>query len=106
MTTFTLELPEETAAWLRADAEAQGMNERDLLRTLVEQRYATASARPQGDGSEPDTTGLGRTLRDRLAPYIGAIDSSKTNGGDVSRLSEDERAFGEHLEQKRREGRL
>jgi hypothetical protein len=106
MTTFTLDLPDETAERLRADAEAQGVHEKELLRAIVVQRYATAPAGAQGSGHEASDAGPRRTLRDRLAPHIGAIDSSKTNGGQVSRLSEDKQAFGEYLEQKHREGRL
>lgn len=106
--TFTLDLPDETAARLRADAQAQGMDETDLLRTLVEQRYATAAGAETSNGSGYEVSGTEprRTLRDRLAPHIGAIDSSRTNGGEASRLSEDKRAFGQYLEQKHREGRL
>lgn len=109
MTTFTVDLPDETAAWVRAEAEAQGVNETDLLRTLVEQRYATASAAATHNGSSETGTGAQstqQTLAEALAGRIGVIDSSKTNGGRVSHLSEDEQAFGDHLEQKRRESRL
>ena len=37
--TITIDLPEDTLAALKADAEAQGLAEADLLRALVEKTY-------------------------------------------------------------------
>jgi hypothetical protein len=38
--TIVLDLPQETAERLRAEAEAKGMGEAELLRSLLEQRYS------------------------------------------------------------------
>ncbi len=100
MTTFTLELPEETVERLRADAEMQGVDAAELLRVLVEQRYAatpgTAQSGEPGDEEPP------KTLAQALDGLIGTVHS-----GGKDRLPEETgHAFTDYVIRKKREGRL
>lgn len=67
---YTIELAEETAARLRADAQARGVAEADLLRRAVERVYA------------PDAPPLPQRLAD-LAGFDAARRLAREAGGDL-----------------------
>jgi hypothetical protein len=101
---ITIQLSPDIETALRAEAEAQGRDPAELVRTLVEEIYAVAVGKST-TGSRPETRGQTQSLAEALEGLTGVIDSRERTGG-PSRLSEDEDAFAEALERKREEGRL
>jgi hypothetical protein len=90
--TITIELPPETGAALKSDAEAQGRDPEQLVRGLVEQAYTS----PEGEAP------AGRPgLAELYAGEFGRIEGNgSASARDAGRL------FGEYVAQKKREGRL
>ncbi len=98
---ITIELAPDVEALLHAEAARQGQDTPAYVAALVHQAVKSDFTVRRNPPAEP-----GETLADALEGLVGVIDSSRHNGGVVSRLSEDKEAFGDYLEQKRREGRF
>lgn len=86
---------------LTKKAERQGITPELLALHALKTLYAASLA-----SSDKLNESDGNILADLMAARTGRTDSRKQNGGKMSSFSTDEDSFGEHLEEKREQGRL
>ena len=92
---MTITLTPDVAAALAEKAKQQGTTPEALANEYL-QKQVLPSAPARADG---------QTLADALKDYIGAWDSSKATPG-PQKQDRFSREFAEHLEEKKRQGRL
>jgi hypothetical protein len=94
-TTMTIPLTAELHQAIDREARQQGTTPETLAAETLQKRFVGADAEAPISGT--------RTLADRLAPYIGALDSGETTPGGA-RMSERTKEYGKLLLQRHREG--
>ena len=96
MTTMTIPLTPELSQAIGKAAEEQGTTPETLAAEALRARFGRA----ESETASPDT----RTLADRLAPYVGVLDSGETPP-DGARMSGGRGNYGKMLLERHRNGR-
>ncbi len=96
--TITIEIAPEEEARLREKAARQGQDVDSYLQALAQREAAPIEA---------EKSGKKQTLATSLADLIGSVDSSLTNGGQVSHAAENvSEEFTNYVLEKHKAGRL